>query len=505
MKAIIKLMLVSAAFFSASVLASVEIVGFTVSEAAGTGTWNVTASVQNDASLENPSGDSGINAQLDYETRDGTAEDENGDDDYKAQSGTLDFSSNATQQITIDIVQDAKIEGDQNFFVDLFETPGVTVVPASPQMLEAPAGLKPAAATGTGNIIDDDIELKVFVEGANSDVDVLLDCAGNGTIDDATKTTSGGMVTFEVINYLDPLNCTATPTSTPGGSYLAASDCNPGLDEAITECTLVFATTRATFKVTKTFADGNDVDEVEVVIDCNTGLILDQDKDLGDGDSVEFVVTSFDDGTLNCTITEDGQAGYAGEYTTIGDPNVVNAISCEYLAVGGGDAYECEIVNTPLPVEVNVYKDWVFSGNSAPDINTYIELVMWCTSEISTADCGVTGPASDSTPFDSPAGSEYTWYSYCHWNTGLNDLLFTSTVIPAFPSTQCVVTEYVYDQAIEQDNGCGTFEVKVLQGKDCTITNTVFYEGIPTLSQYGMALMALLMLGVGFVSFRRFS
>jgi hypothetical protein len=31
----------------------------------------------------------------------------------------------------------------------------------------------------------------------------------------------------------------------------------------------------------------------------------------------------------------------------------------------------------------------------------------------------------------------------------------------------------------------------------------VFFEGIPTLSQYGMALMALLMLGMGFVAVRR--
>jgi hypothetical protein len=36
-------------------------------------------------------------------------------------------------------------------------------------------------------------------------------------------------------------------------------------------------------------------------------------------------------------------------------------------------------------------------------------------------------------------------------------------------------------------------------------TNTVFFEGIPTLSQYGLALMALLMLGVGMVGFRRFA
>ena len=41
-------------------------------------------------------------------------------------------------------------------------------------------------------------------------------------------------------------------------------------------------------------------------------------------------------------------------------------------------------------------------------------------------------------------------------------------------------------------------------GREVLITNTVFFEGIPTLNQYGMAIMALLMLGVGFVGFRRF-
>ena len=32
----------------------------------------------------------------------------------------------------------------------------------------------------------------------------------------------------------------------------------------------------------------------------------------------------------------------------------------------------------------------------------------------------------------------------------------------------------------------------------------VRFEGIPTLNQYGLAILALLMLGVGFVGFRRF-
>ncbi|MBT8048950.1 MAG: IPTL-CTERM sorting domain-containing protein, partial [Gammaproteobacteria bacterium] len=47
--------------------------------------------------------------------------------------------------------------------------------------------------------------------------------------------------------------------------------------------------------------------------------------------------------------------------------------------------------------------------------------------------------------------------------------------------------------------------VEAAGSNGCEINNTVFFEGIPTLSQYGLALMALLMLGVGMVGFRRFA
>jgi hypothetical protein len=40
--------------------------------------------------------------------------------------------------------------------------------------------------------------------------------------------------------------------------------------------------------------------------------------------------------------------------------------------------------------------------------------------------------------------------------------------------------------------------------ESCTFTNTIFFEGIPTLNQYGLALLALLMLGIGAVGLRRF-
>jgi hypothetical protein len=83
--------------------------------------------------------------------------------------------------------------------------------------------------------------------------------------------------------------------------------------------------------------------------------------------------------------------------------------------------------------------------------------------------------------------------------------VFVAEVIPEYPDSSCYVIEKVTDSAVEVDNDCTSLTVSAGQGAACTITNTVFFEGIPTLSQYGAAIMAMLMLGMGFVGFRRFA
>jgi len=241
--------------------------------------------------------------------------------------------------------------------------------------------------------------------------------------------------------------------------------------------------TRATFAVTKTFSDGNDVDEVVVSIDCNTGQILDQDKTLGDGDSVEFVVTAFTSGSLNCSIVEgDITDGYSASYVGDGDSD-----DCTWTAIDGGDAYSCDITNSPDPVEIKVTKNWVIEGDNN-DVNLNYNVYAYCYDVV---DDSAESPASH-TLIGSGSGE------------GPGSKTFTFSVIPNFPTSSCYVNESVYDSAIEVDNDCGSLTVSADNGTSCTITNTVFFEGIPTLSQYGMAIMALLMLGVGFVGFRRF-
>ena len=61
------------------------------------------------------------------------------------------------------------------------------------------------------------------------------------------------------------------------------------------------------------------------------------------------------------------------------------------------------------------------------------------------------------------------------------------------------------DSGVETSNGCGPTNVASGSEEACEITFSLFFEGIPTMNQWGMALMALLMLGIGFVGLRRFA
>ena len=48
-------------------------------------------------------------------------------------------------------------------------------------------------------------------------------------------------------------------------------------------------------------------------------------------------------------------------------------------------------------------------------------------------------------------------------------------------------------------------ETDLSDNDTCTDLEDLFFEGIPTLSRHGLAILALLMLGVGMVGFRRFA
>jgi hypothetical protein len=254
------------------------------------------------------------------------------------------------------------------------------------------------------------------------------------------------------------------------------------------------STTRATFTVNKTFTDGNNTLPIRYDISCNTGVPLTQHQDAPAGTfAVEFVVEAFDQGELNCRVWETEAAGYSAVYAASSAFAVASSVNsgdtqgCFFDAVDSttyvsGDMNVCAIENSPNPVTISVTKDWVIDNLDTGDaLNSDYNLALFC-------DDGETFAFVD----DVDA-------------TGTDDDTFDFEVVPDWNGgTDCNVDEDVFDSAIDVDNDCGSLHVAINQGDSCTVTNTVFFEGIPTLSQYGMAIMALLMLGVGFVGFRRF-
>jgi hypothetical protein len=102
---------------------------------------------------------------------------------------------------------------------------------------------------------------------------------------------------------------------------------------------------RAVFKVTKYFVDGGETDRARVSISCNTGLVLDENRELGHGESVEFVVSRFVDGALDCSILEEADDRYIVEYRNV-SANTTSADSCDYHDIAAGARFECEITNT---------------------------------------------------------------------------------------------------------------------------------------------------------------
>jgi hypothetical protein len=278
---------------------------------------------------------------------------------------------------------------------------------------------------------------------------------------------------------------------------------------------MCFATVQASveitsFTVTKNFTDDDNggpfnPTEVEVTINCFTGLPLTQTQSIDQNQELEFVVEDFADGTLDCDISENLDApelaGYTPTYTAGGDSSgTSDDDGCHFDDVTLGAANTCAIQNDADPVPVEIEKDWIIEGMGGDQVNQYFELTLYCDSHIVGSD--PRGPAQ----IGCSNGLGKSQYSYdsCLELPGNGDTIFTPHVIPEWPSTHCWVDEDVYDDSVEVDNNCGDINVSHGEGDSCLITNTVFFEGIPTLSQYGMAIMALLMLGLGLVGFRRF-
>ena len=263
----------------------------------------------------------------------------------------------------------------------------------------------------------------------------------------------------------------------------------------------------ATVLVTKDFSDDNPMG-VEIFMECNTGLPLMQTGTVHDPDSgllepgqfpwVEFVVVDFEPGALDCDVYETVPTGYTQSYSAGYGANGVagdvddSSAGCHYLDIESSD-FTCEITNTLDIVEVVVNKEWI-DDNPSYQLPQWVRITLWCNEPIYYVGGDI----------EAPGQTDGHLYSSEQYIDPSNPGLFG--VYPHWDgSTTCFVTEEP-EAGVDQDvSDCASIDLAPGQGGECTVVNTRLYAGIPTLSQYGLILMALLMLGVGMVAFRRYS
>jgi hypothetical protein len=244
------------------------------------------------------------------------------------------------------------------------------------------------------------------------------------------------------------------------------------------------------------YEDENPTATARVFKVCNDGLPLTAEATLGHLDAVTFVTTDFALGEfMLCTVTAEFTGPYVADYIA-GQDGVGGSDGCVFDvdAISVGDN-TCLIELNPLPATVTVSKTWEFAGAGGDTVNTNSEFIAWSNDPV--LDGGR----------DCLEGEPGGLGAFCleHTFIGASPSNWSFGVLTGFQGESVNIVEIEVDSSVESTNNCGG-NVSVLPGSSasCDFTNTVFFESIPTLSQYGLAIMALLMLGVGFVGFRRF-
>ncbi len=260
----------------------------------------------------------------------------------------------------------------------------------------------------------------------------------------------------------------------------------------------------ATFQVTKDFRPDSSM-PVEVFISCNDGLPLNNSQIITeDTGGVTFIVELFTPGNLDCEITEvPVPTGYDDSYVAASLGGTAGSIDevdgCQFNDVEGGD-FSCAIRNTAQDATYEVSKVWEIISEGGDLISQEFNLTITCNQEIVAASPGSNfrrgrpgGPPESEQIGKTRDTGAVTWLSLTGDTAVWVDV--DSTQGPA----SCSARERVFTSVVEVDNPCRTPQGLTMgQTTSCTITNTVFYEGIPTLNRFGLAIMALLMLGVGF-------
>jgi hypothetical protein len=92
------------------------------------------------------------------------------------------------------------------------------------------------------------------------------------------------------------------------------------------------------------------------------------------------------------------------------------------------------------------------------------------------------------------------------WPFDGNPVSQIAAVQPGYEgNTLCWTAEIYEGSAVESESSCANPVAITLgdTGRTCLVSNTVFFEGIPSLSEYGLLLFSALMLLTGLFAVRR--
>ena len=261
-------------------------------------------------------------------------------------------------------------------------------------------------------------------------------------------------------------------------------------------CTSVGNGRSATFFVQNRFDDGNDETPVTLNFQCTGGTVFNGTKTLSPSEAlfgiyeVSFTVSNIPDAPISCEVSEVVPTGYEPEYSCESESSCSTnegAGPCTFEGISDGQQDLCLITNKVKPVELTVTKEWnLINEETMITENARIELT--CSNVID----------GDGEAF----GNSMRW----SWIFEGNPASKIATLYPRYDgTTRCVTDESAQSSSIESESTCSTPTV-INVGDDkpvCVVTNTVFFEGIPTLNQYGLLLITVLTLMTGMAAVRR--
>lgn len=251
-------------------------------------------------------------------------------------------------------------------------------------------------------------------------------------------------------------------------------------------------TESAAFIVQKQFADGNNSTSATLEFSCNTGFLNKESATVQPNEGVFgpletiFLARDFGDVQLNCDISESAPLNYSATYQCISDTKcTVSENGCAFENAKIGQLNMCLVRNYPDPAKVTVSTEWFF-GAGQEGVGDWVDVDLVC-SNVYNGD-GLW------------QGKSMRW----RWSFNSTSADQVATFQPMANTSECWTEINPVSSAVESSSTCSKSTSVAPGGTlSCLVTNTLFFEGIPTLSQYGLLLFSALMLLSGAIATRR--